>query len=499
MSINMNIIAEEIQPYVIDTYIKSDPELIIDNVLIANSEAIPHPENSVIICSEDHKLPKTAEFVILRTDRKQKLSALSKCQYIQISDAVSEKEILDKVNELILSYRKWQNDLIYGVADQLSLSELCCIAAEKLRNPFAILGNSGRLIAWAGDIPEGYDNPIWNSLFKNNFPQNYDESEELTKEPEWWKYEEAVITQHRYQNKTYNALTKGIFLNNSRVANIGMTEAILPFSEAEKDRVSFLADQILRRYFALHNDNEESSSLWEGRLLDTINGIRISDETLDQWESSLNNKERYYLFFIRPKNEEISSSRLLYYVNLFRRNHSKDELAVGKHGGLVILSKADDQSHALAQAHEYISNISDECCAGISQGFIHFKDAATAYQQSLYAFNRAIPIACYQDVALKHMTDMMSSEKKTEILISSDVRLLHEYDLKHNTEMLKTANLFYQCAGSKSQTAAQLYIHRNTLESRLARISEILGRDFVFRIEDQLYFMLSCMLMENQK
>jgi len=60
------------------------------------------------------------------------------------------------------------------------------------------------------------------------------------------------------------------------------------------------------------------------------------------------------------------------------------------------------------------------------------------------------------------------------------VRFYHEtlgalvrYDQEHSTELMHTLKVFFEHHGNASQTAKSLYVHRNTLNYRLQRITEI--------------------------
>ena len=54
---------------------------------------------------------------------------------------------------------------------------------------------------------------------------------------------------------------------------------------------------------------------------------------------------------------------------------------------------------------------------------------------------------------------------------------LDRYDREHNTELLRTLQVFFDHHGNASQTAKALFVHRNTLNYRLRRIGEITDLD----------------------
>jgi purine catabolism regulator len=55
---------------------------------------------------------------------------------------------------------------------------------------------------------------------------------------------------------------------------------------------------------------------------------------------------------------------------------------------------------------------------------------------------------------------------------------LIDYDHKHHLNLVDTLSMYFQCMGSKGETAKKLFIHRQTLYNRLEKIRDILGEDF---------------------
>lgn len=67
---------------------------------------------------------------------------------------------------------------------------------------------------------------------------------------------------------------------------------------------------------------------------------------------------------------------------------------------------------------------------------------------------------------------------------------LRGHDEQHGTELERTLRVFLGQDGHYGTTAAELYIHVNTLRNRLVRISELAGRD-VARLEDRVDLFLA--------
>lgn len=54
-----------------------------------------------------------------------------------------------------------------------------------------------------------------------------------------------------------------------------------------------------------------------------------------------------------------------------------------------------------------------------------------------------------------------------------------EYDAKNHTDLLRTLKVYYECNGSKQETAKRLFIVRQTMYFRIQKLEELLGEDFM--------------------
>lgn len=59
--------------------------------------------------------------------------------------------------------------------------------------------------------------------------------------------------------------------------------------------------------------------------------------------------------------------------------------------------------------------------------------------------------------------------------VQDTIGKLEQYDREHGTDLTKTLDVLLQHMGARQKTAEELFIHRNTLASRISRIEEITG------------------------
>ena len=70
------------------------------------------------------------------------------------------------------------------------------------------------------------------------------------------------------------------------------------------------------------------------------------------------------------------------------------------------------------------------------------------------------------------------------LVSSADLRPFRElierveaYDRRHNSDLIRTLRVFFAANANASEAADRLYLHRNSLPYRLARVQELTGLD----------------------
>jgi PucR C-terminal helix-turn-helix domain/GGDEF-like domain len=105
---------------------------------------------------------------------------------------------------------------------------------------------------------------------------------------------------------------------------------------------------------------------------------------------------------------------------------------------------------------------------GLAESFRQAKLAAEL-GQSLWGGNRAVH---YDDLGIHRV---LSSLSEHEGMITPALQRIVDYDRDHATEYLSTMRAYLRHMGRLRPASEELNIHRNTLEYRLARITEVTG------------------------
>lgn len=116
---------------------------------------------------------------------------------------------------------------------------------------------------------------------------------------------------------------------------------------------------------------------------------------------------------------------------------------------------------------------------GISNTFFNVENFAHRYRQARQALDlshRLDPgtaVCRYADCAFYDLLDCCGNPSGLGLFCHPALSILNRYDRENGTDLYHTLRIYLECGGSIKDTAGKLFIHRNSLNYRLARIREL--------------------------
>ncbi|MBE5999577.1 MAG: PucR family transcriptional regulator [Sarcina sp.] len=127
-------------------------------------------------------------------------------------------------------------------------------------------------------------------------------------------------------------------------------------------------------------------------------------------------------------------------------------------------------------------------------GNLHF-----AYRRAKAAVSMAMAgderILFFADMGINRILYMIEDKGLLRDLSDRPLRPLLESDRLHGTEYVETLRIFLQCGGSIKTMAEKLFIHRNTILYRMAKIRELLGCTLESP-QERMEYMIACLIRE---
>lgn len=84
----------------------------------------------------------------------------------------------------------------------------------------------------------------------------------------------------------------------------------------------------------------------------------------------------------------------------------------------------------------------------------------------------------YRRLAFYDIVDHPRDLKRLSLCCHPALSLLRKYDKQSGSQLYETLETYTACGFNNAQTAAELFLHRNTLSYRLQKISNMTGLDF---------------------
>ncbi|SFB17185.1 PucR C-terminal helix-turn-helix domain-containing protein [Acetitomaculum ruminis DSM 5522] len=137
---------------------------------------------------------------------------------------------------------------------------------------------------------------------------------------------------------------------------------------------------------------------------------------------------------------------------------------------------------------------------GLGSAVMDLKNLHISYKRAdyavKYAMNNKIQTVNFDELGLNRILYAVSDDLLLEEMGNEVLRPLLDYDKKHDSQLLETLKMYLKYNGSIGKVAQQMYIHKNTIVYRMAKIREILNCDLEDG-EERLGFYLAVLIAQK--
>lgn len=400
------------------------------------------------------------------------------CNLICVPDQVNLAEITQMVSNTLMRHLEWADAIYEAIAQNRGLDAIVNLTAQIVQNPLYIADSSFKMLAsWGGEFME--INPTWRYQEKYRYlpyqvMQNLIESEELDKlyhTPHAWKLDNS---------KGFTALpfiSKAIRKEGVHYGNFYIIELYGLLDDCDLEIADYLGKILSTALYGNLNYLQTSTLYHAHFLADIIEGTLTDRQImLDQLRALHWDIEGDYLVALIECAEDNDAIR--HHMMALLNSDLKAQCLSYQGSVLAIINEASKNFERITTRLQQIGRDFNRTIA-ISEYFSDFSEISKYYQQALYTLERSDPSAdkgrtlFYADISLNHLIDICMSD----IAVYAPADKLARYDEEHGTEYAHTLLtwLMYERNGVKA--AQNLFIHRNTLNNRLASIADITGVD----------------------
>jgi hypothetical protein len=346
-------------------------------------------------------------------------------------------------------------------------------------------------IEWTSIVQEGYSSLEIIKLFKDNMYYSMINSanKPIIFEPKKTRHR-CISANIRIDKQKVGCLVILEVFGSLKTSLLHLAEHlanILSYA-VQKDKVYQNTRGTMYEYFIFE--------LLEGKSL----GKSIVDNQLKYlgWKSD----DKYYVLLIRMNEKDIQNS-VIEYTGTLAEKTLKGCRSIIRGSDIVVIINSSRFSPAAQTMTELIAEFlaGNNISGGLSMCFNRFSEIGYFFAQAGACLDIGLEIDpdkslyFYEDYAVHHLIKCSAGNMDLEKFCHRSVLELMNYDRLHRTDYSKSLKVYLSKDRNLVDTAKALFIHRNTLVSRIAKIQELL----LLNMDDddtRLYILLSYKVLE---
>ena len=167
-------------------------------------------------------------------------------------------------------------------------------------------------------------------------------------------------------------------------------------------------------------------------------------------------------------------------------------------GEIIVLFCLEKQTELSEEDYQNIRKLCVQhgLFAGISNNFTSLLDLAGYYKQAIRAIEigtAAEPVPglyIYNQYFMEHMAHIFFQKESPEVFCHPKMKYLLDYDKEHDSQLAYSLYMYLLYERNSAAAAEAMFIHRNTLNYRLAKVDSLVHIDYRNSLERQ-YLILS--------
>lgn len=428
-----------------------------------------------------------------------------------ISTTLDLIDLYNKINKIISNYHFWTNSLMNAICDNKTLTQIVSLAASMIQAPVFILNSGFKVICRS---TEEYYKDDYSEEMRSLGYLSYGRIKELFSK-EKIKYRDQDILEVVLDSQANLYHINEIRHNETTIAYIFIIidKNHLPFDLRE---LSTRLSNTIRRF--LIEDQAlivRQSSIFSAFFADIVENKIYERGEIDNRAKFLPYPLKRYLFCLVIRFSDFYDTKDIpyrYIMNQLEEIWDRTNITI-YHNDIVILHSQDKQTMIMSDSQREALNallIQYHAYIGISYGSSNHTKLRTLYLLTLDTIRLGIPLSAgndrrifsYEEFSIYQIIDLsvqkyMKLHKHEDIIYLAHPSIISicRYDEEHNTNLRDV--LFHYLVNDRSvvKTAQVMFMHRNTVQNKLNKISEII----TIPLEDggiQLRLVLSCMIIQ---
>lgn len=450
------------------------------------------------------KLTPRASILCIGKPKTSALPHSPKIDLLWTREQVSPSEVIDRINEAISKYKAWDDSINDAFSVSAPLRRIAELTEPMFENPIWMWDAQLQTVFHVApkgkyEYPENYkmhnDGKPWPIAEVNSVNKDFKDALE-SREPH------ELSPMFGYISLCYNLYDGDTYIATLTVDNISGKD----FNTRDKVLIKYLGDRMAHaiKYeahfsrYATYIVNEQLNRLLEGSAVPKMD---LQSALTDMgWDIA----DTYYCILAHQQESTFYPDVLLIPAAEAACGAVHDTLFFIIDGSILFVT-----NYSLSQVHPNSFNESINSMLrkkgfrlrlGVSTPFADFTQVRYFYDQAHDAIHLGERVDGSQDIYMFHdyILDAMISRCLTntvpETLYPPELSRLIRYDAANDGNLVEVLKQYLACEMSMKRTAEALFMHRNTLLSRLKTIEQVGGfelGDYRKRLELMMAFALT--------
>ncbi|WP_180272603.1 PucR family transcriptional regulator [Konateibacter massiliensis] len=463
----------------------------IYNCLILDENNVPKP-NYLYLCT-----PKTLSkdfdsmgynFLCLISAPDEQLSyRFHNANLIYVTAPGTLMALKEQVDFIISDYNVLSGNmykLMQVIHSNFGIQALIDTAYEILQNPILLVDSSYKILASCQNVV--YNRPD----LETQKELGYIVESNILAMKQAKLYERAREKRYPYYNKEKDAkegwITALVYIYGIESAHIAVNDSNRPFTDNDFEFVDFLCKLVsleLQKSDFYRTNESLMHSFFLSELLD--NHMRDMPTILRRAQSlNWNLTEYLRVLTITEQTMNIFDKKAQLIANQLHKILPNSHWIIYEGHIVFLVCLADPSAAALVKENTLVDFLKINKLAGsVSRCFHSLIDTRRFYQESLAAyqfgqrFHPEDSLHFYTDYLCQHIGGILAEQYPLSSFYHPGVIKMKEYDALHNTNLLITLKEYLTYPDTPAVAAQNLFIHKNTLFYRMAKIKELFTLD----------------------
>ncbi|WKY45738.1 helix-turn-helix domain-containing protein [Eubacteriaceae bacterium ES2] len=417
--------------------------------------------------------------VLLASDKPVKMAIPAKINLLWIKSTKSDK-IFKKVNDFFS-----QKSLIEKKRDQLTnaffsgkgLQHLIDEAQKVFDNPMFISDLTFRILGFSKDVQ--ITDPSWPSKSSQK-TENYLRIQKLSQEGVFKRlYESQHPCLEEFDYASHPWLAMKIVYQNKIIGHVAIVALKRDFLEIDHDLLIYFAKLIGSEVAKIDENHIVSMTAFDHLIMDILNETLNNEELIDQQVKKMDLNHRQFHLLVLKKTKNFNKIvPEAYLLNYLKRFLATDKIIL--HQETILLFVDSRKSNQIfREIKDFLKDNSMKM--GISLVIQDWKNLKAYLRQA----NRALELGqtldehqsfySYQKLTSYDLLDLVGRQIDLKHFFHPAITELQQYDLKNNTDYVRTLDIYLKFDGNVTQSATYFLMHRNSMLYRIGKIEEITG------------------------